>query len=210
MSRAGAAARPRWVLAVLGVVWCGAVLGGMTALARYTNTAGPLAEPPARLPADSALRAAPGRFLLVMLAHPLCPCTRASLTELEAVMAQAGGRADAHVLFLRPERAEAEWEEGALWQRAAAIPGVTVHKDAGGVEAGRFGATTSGHVMLFDDTGRLRFSGGITGARGHEGNNSGRAAVEALLHEEEGRARHPVYGCALEDAAPLIAGGPPP
>lgn len=210
MERGRPPARSRWVLAVLGVVWCGAVLGGMTALARYSNTAGPVAEPPTRLPPDSALRAAPGRFLLVMLAHPMCPCTRASLAELEAVMAHAGGRADAHVLFLRPERAEAGWEEGALWQRAAAIPGVTVHKDAGGVEAQRFGATTSGHVVLFDAAGRLRFSGGITGSRGHEGNNSGRAAVEALLRAEEGPARHPVYGCALEDAAPLIAGGPTP
>jgi hypothetical protein len=202
--------RTHWVLAVLGVLWGGAVLGGMTALARYSNTPGRPAEPPGDLPADSALRASPGRFLLVMLAHPLCPCTRASLTELQAVMAEAGARVDAHVLFLRPERADAQWGQGVLWRQAAAIPGVTVHQDEGGVEARRFGATTSGHVLLFDEGGHLRFSGGITGARGHEGNNSGRAAVEALVRAGAGGPRHPVYGCDLEETAPQLAGGAVP
>ncbi|EAU66587.1 RedB [Stigmatella aurantiaca DW4/3-1] len=182
----------------------------MTVLARYAYTAGPLSASPARWPGDSALRPTPGHFLLVMLAHPLCPCTRASLTELQEVMARAGSRVDAHVLFLRPERAAAAWEQGPLWQRAASIPGVTVSKDEGGVEARRFGATTSGHVLLFDAGGQLRFSGGITDSRGHEGNNAGRAAVEALLAREEARAQSPVYGCALEDPRPLLAGGARP
>ncbi|MDC0711302.1 RedB protein [Stigmatella sp. ncwal1] len=203
-------ARMRLMLAVTGVLWGGAVVGGMTALARYSHTAGPSAEPPARFPEDSALRPTPGRFLLVMLAHPRCPCTRASLAELQEVMERAGPRVDAHVLFLHPERADAAWEEGPLWQRAAAIPGVTVRQDEGGVEAQRFGATTSGHVLLFDAGGHLRFSGGITGSRGHEGNNAGRASVEALVMQEEGRSQHPVYGCALEDPQPLLAGSQRP
>jgi len=180
-----------------------AVFEGMATLARYASMPGEAREPLARWPPDSSLRPTPGRSLLVMLAHPRCPCTRASLGELETVMARAGGRVDAYVLFLQPEDADGEWESGGLWRHAASIPGVTTRKDEGGVEARRFGATTSGHVLLFDVEGRLRFSGGITRSRGHAGDNPGRATLEALLREREGEAegRHPVYGCALEDSA---------
>lgn len=138
-----------------------------------------------------------------MLAHPLCPCTRASLGELSLVMAKAQGRLDAFVLFLKPEGTGKDWEQGELWRAAAAIPGVTVLRDEGGAQAERFGAVTSGQVLFYDAGGTLRFSGGITAARGHAGDNAGRAAVEALLGADapprEGMAGHAVFGCALDD-----------
>jgi hypothetical protein len=40
---------------------------------------------------------------------------------------------------------------------------------------------TSGQVLLYDASGRLRFRGGIRPSRGHEGDNTGRRALEALL-----------------------------
>ena len=43
------------------------------------------------------------------------------------------------------------------------------------------GATTSGHVLLYDAGGVLRFAGGITDGRGHEGDNAGLDAALALL-----------------------------
>ncbi|WP_224249247.1 thioredoxin domain-containing protein [Hyalangium gracile] len=205
------AGRGSRVLAATGVLWLAAVLGGMTALARYSTTPGEPPEAPSRWPADSALRPTPGRFLLVMLAHPRCPCSRASMGELEAVMARAGGRVDAYVLFLRPEGEGADWKQGELWRRAASIPGVTAQEDFGGVEARRLGATTSGHVLLYDAEGRLRFSGGITRSRGHAGDNAGRASLEALLLEgAEGEGQHPVYGCALRGPTERDEAGAPP
>jgi hypothetical protein len=190
------------VLAAAGAVWLVGGLGGMTALARYSTSPGEPRAAPGRWPADSTLRPTPGRSALIMLAHPRCPCSRASLGELEQVMARAGDRVDAYVLFLRPEGESADWARGELWLRAASIPGVTVLEDEGGAEARRFGATTSGHVLLFDPEGQLRFSGGITASRGHAGDNSGRATLEALvLGRGEGEGRHPVYGCALEGPA---------
>lgn len=197
-----AAGRGSAVLAVAGALWLVAVLGGMAALARYSTTPGEARTVPERWPADSTLHPRPGRSVLVMLAHPRCPCSRASLGELEQVMARAGDRVDAYVLFLRPEGEAADWAQGELWRRAASIPGVQVLEDVGGAEARRLGATTSGHVLLFDSEGQLRFSGGITASRGHAGNNSGRAMLEALvLGHGEGDSRHPVYGCALEGPA---------
>ncbi|WP_426756546.1 RedB protein [Myxococcus sp. Y35] len=194
--------RKRAWLVLMGVIWAGGVTAGSLAMARYALTPGESREPPARWPVRSGLPRVEGRPTLVMLAHPRCPCTRASLGELSVVMAKARTRLDAFVLFLKPEGTEQDWEQGELWRAAAAIPGVTVLRDAGGVLAEGFGAVTSGQVLVYDAAGALRFSGGITPARGHAGDNAGRAAVEALLDEGPvlaERAGHAVYGCALEN-----------
>ncbi|RKH10088.1 RedB protein [Corallococcus sp. CA047B] len=186
-------------LVLAGVLWLGVIVTGLVTLARYSLTPGVAQAMVARWPEGTPLTRQAGRPVLVMLAHPKCPCTRASVAELQALMAHADGRADAFVLFMRPEGLEDGWEQGELWRAAASIPGVTVLKDPGGVEAKRFGATTSGHVVLYGADGHLRFSGGLTVARGHVGDSPGRTALERVLREGgEGRDT-PVYGCALED-----------
>ena len=48
------------------------------------------------------------------------------------------------------------------------------------------------------DQGILRYRGGITGSRGHEGANPGRDAVIALVRSGQAdRDRMPVFGCPL-------------
>ena len=85
-----------------------------------------------------------------------------------------------------------------IWHSAAAIPNVTVVRDDDGLEARRFGAATSGQSLLYDVNGRLLFSGGITGSRGHSGDNAGRTAMLALLqHAPPGRDSAFVFGCSL-------------
>ena len=75
-----------------------------------------------------------------------------------------------------------------------------VAADFDSAEAKRFSATTSGHAMLFDRGGRLRFSGGITDARGHEGDNDGRDAVVSIINGGDRMpAATPVFGCSLYD-----------
>ena len=186
-----------WVLA--GALWLCGIGTGLVALTRYSLTPGVEQARVARWPEGTRLARQTGRPVLVMLAHPKCPCTRASMAELAQLMAHADGRADAFVLFLRPEGLEDGWEQGELWRSAASIPGVTVLRDPGGVEAKRFGATTSGHVVLYGADGRLRFSGGLTVARGHVGDSPGRTAMERVLREGGEGGDTPVYGCALED-----------
>ena len=89
-----------------------------------------------------------------------------------------------------------------LWRRAAAIKGVTVVQDSEGVEAERFHAATSGYTLLYGSDGRLLFSGGITGARGHAGDNAGRSAIAALLTAEGApTGTTPVFGCSLLGSA---------
>ena len=57
------------------------------------------------------------------------------------------------------------WARTGLWDQAEAIPGVRIWTDVGAVEARRFGAATSGLVLVYDASGRLVFQGGITPAR---------------------------------------------
>src|SRR5947209_4561126 len=87
-------------------LWCLAVGGGMFALDKYASLPGAQAAPPAMWPADSALKREPGLPTLVMLSHPRCPCSRASLAELDDLLSHYRGRLTAYVLFIQPEGVE--------------------------------------------------------------------------------------------------------
>jgi len=133
-----------------------------------------------------------------MLAHPRCPCTAASVGELAQIMAQLEGKIAAYVLFIQPKGTGNAWEDTDLRRSAEAIPGVKVILDPDGVEAGRFGAETSGHTLVYGADGRLLFSGGITASRGHAGDNVGASAIIALLnHQKPVRTQTLVFGCSL-------------
>jgi hypothetical protein len=144
-----------------------------------------------------------------MAAHPRCPCTRASTSELVQVLTQAAGRVEAFILVFSPERPKPTWVLPDRLRRLETIPGVHLIDDPGGVEAARFAALTSGYVALFAPGGRLLFHGGITRARGHEGNNAGRQALLDLIREGSTPfpSQAPVFGCPVVQAPPTPAGG---
>ncbi len=180
------------------MLWLATVGCGLWLLWGYENTPGVAAQPPGDWPTDSRLQRAPDRATLVMLAHPHCPCTRASIGELAQLMAHAQGRVTAYVLFLKPAGFADDWEQTDLWQSAARIPGVTALIDDDGAEAQRFHAATSGQTILYNAAGRLQFSGGITSARGHAGDNAGRSAIVALVNAGAAQQTETsVFGCPL-------------
>jgi hypothetical protein len=182
------------------MLWLCAIGMGMWMIENYQNTQGAVGVAPTKWPADSPIKRLPGRATLVILAHPHCPCTRASIGELALLMTQCQGRVATFVLFFKPEGFPEGWERTDLWDSAASIPGVTVLGDQGGVEAARFNGVTSGVAMLYDVDGRLLFSGGITESRGHSGDNEGRSAIASLLTGEgTGQSETPVFGCSLLD-----------
>ena len=190
--------RGRLVGAVAGTSWLLAVAAGLTVLWNYENAPGVPATPPEHWPAGSGLRHVPGVATLVMLLHPRCPCSRASLEELDRLMAHLPGVLIVHVLFVKPPGVPEDWEQTDLWRRAATIPGVSLTRDDGGEEARRFDAATSGQTVVYDGDERLLFSGGITAARGHEGDNAGRTAILSLLATGAAERRStPVFGCSL-------------
>jgi hypothetical protein len=189
------------VLVFAGLAWLAGLGVGLSVLWQYEHAPGAvIATAPSSWPPHTGIGRVPGRATLVMLVHPQCPCSRASVGELALVMARAQGVVDAHVLFYRPAGVSSNWHETDLWSAAAAIPGVDVAVDEDGAEADRFGVATSGHTLLYDDRGQLQFSGGITGSRGHSGDNAGRSAiVSLLLHHAAERRSTSVFGCSLVD-----------
>ncbi|MGH3116620.1 MAG: RedB protein [Gaiellales bacterium] len=188
-----------WIMAGLCVLLL-LVIGAMGFLSSYKNTAGNAADAPARWPSDSRIEPEPGLPILVMFAHPMCSCTRASLSELRVLVSEFRGRFTPYVLSALPQGVGEEWMSSDLWKRAESIEGVRVMRDVEEYEAHLFGARTSGHVVLYDAAGRLLFSGGITSARGHVGDNYGLQQVASLLRKQTlNTAESPVFGCPLED-----------
>jgi hypothetical protein len=182
--------------------WLVLVALGLGLLINYSVTPGREGNSPRVWPATSRLARSAGHYMLVLAAHPHCPCTRATLSELEVIMTRCQGRLSTRVLFIEPEGFTDGWAKHDLWRMAQVIPGVEPVLDPRGVEARRFGAYTSGQAALYDPEGRLVFSGGITGARGHAGSNAGRTAVVALVESRPPRsARTPVFGCPLQTPA---------
>jgi hypothetical protein len=184
-------------LVLFALAWSGALAFGIRTLVNYENAPGAVGAVAQLWPTRSKIPLAQGQPTLVMLAHPRCPCTDASVDELAKALAQVPGKVRAYVLFLKPQGV-AGWDDTELRRRAAAIPGVTILSDDNGVEARLFGAETSGHTLLFGTDGRLLFSGGITASRGHSGGNTGESAVVALINgDKTAPTKSFVFGCSL-------------
>ena len=195
----------KWLLPSWGI----AVLAGFAWLQLYAATPQTQGRAPLNWPASSVPRSGNGSTLLVFI-HPYCPCSRATLEELAAIMSRCHGRLEALVLFVIPASERAAWERHEYWRAASAIPGVRAMLDRDGVEASKFGARTSGQTILFDQAGARRFAGGITASRGHAGDNEGQNAVVAWVNA--GRAETsatPTFGCTLPPPPERVNGASP-
>jgi hypothetical protein len=211
MERAPASDRSSFVsrLAWIGAAaWLAAVAGGFSVVWKYKTTPGAgAALAPRQWPAASAVARSGDRATLLLFAHPRCACTRASVAELARMMARFHDRLEARVLFWTPRAAPPDWNATDLWTSAERIPGVAVLRDEEGREASRFGAATSGGVALYDSQGGLLFEGGITSARGHEGDSFGQERIASLLTTGAAdRAEAPVFGCPLDEERPARVG----
>lgn len=191
--------------AAIGVVWAASITAGLRYMAKYESRAGSVGAVPSTWPTDSSLKRADDRATLLVFAHPRCPCTRATMSELAELMAHTQGKLAATVVFFAPNT-DRDWYDTGLHRKAAAIPGVSVVSDREGLEARRFGVETSGHTMLFAADGRLLFQGGITASRGHEGDNAGESAIVAIVNgHAASQHKTLVFGCSFGDRAQLAS-----
>ena len=101
----------RYLTVVAFVLWLSAVAAGGDLLWRHALTPGSTAAAPTHWPTDSLIKPEPGLPMLVMLAHPQCACTRASLGELALIMAKLQGKLKAYVVFYQPVGFPASWVE---------------------------------------------------------------------------------------------------
>ena len=181
-------------------LWLVIVGGGTVLMTRYSNTPGEATSAPAIWPTSSRISIDAGKPTLLMFVHPHCPCSRASLGELDQLLAEIPKLPNVLVVFVKPAGTASDWSTTELWRSASSIKGVKTYLDNRGVEAQRFHALTSGQTLLYDTNGQLKFEGGITLARGHAGDNPGRKSISDLLQDRHPtQLQTPVYGCALFD-----------
>jgi hypothetical protein len=75
---------------------------------------------------------------------------------------------------------------------------VPVILDRGGAIGTALGAATSGHTVLIDAGGEIRFHGGLTIARDHRGRSPGQDAIlEILAGGQPALKSTSVYGCTF-------------
>lgn len=187
------------LFALATCLWLGGMGYGLVKMFNYSATAGQLAAAPAHLPAGTRLVAPAGKFLLQVFVHPECPCSKATLGELESLLPRFGSKVIARIVFVSPKGYSGKIEATSLWHQAQGLPGVVIYHDKLGQEAERFGAKTSGQIFLYSENGDLLFSGGITPSRGHRGENLGSLQLLAALSGESRlRAKGRVFGCSLQ------------
>ena len=180
------------------IVWAAVTGGGLAAMNSRAARPGGSGVQPGEWPSSSELEFHPDQSNLVMFLHPMCPCSRASIDSIQRLLARCGDRVNATVMFVQPAGAKFTVTDSPLIGLLSSLPGVSIRVDTLARQAEIFDAQTSGHVVLYDSRGRLLFSGGITIARGHNGDNDGLAAVESwILTGSAPLKTAPVYGCPL-------------
>lgn len=168
---------------------------GLAMMAGYANTPGAMG---AAGPAGTVFVPDGDRPALVVGLHPRCTCSVATLRELGRLLAGATVRPRVEVLLYRPASAAEGWDRTAFDEEIRSLQGVTVRKDVEGRIAQSLGMLTSGDVALFSPSGRVLFRGGVTRARGHEGESEGgRQLRQALSAGDLPAGASPVFGCPL-------------
>lgn len=187
-------------LGLLVCLWGLGLFVGIRSFEAYGRKEGQQGRFSLRWPNDSQITLSHReRASIVMFIHPECPCSKASLEELDRILAKAPKRKpEVYAVFVVPKGWTDERAKMALWLRANRMSGVTPLLDRDGQEAKRFGAGTSGQVYAYSPQGNLVFSGGITPSRGHSGDNPGRDAIVKYLQTGiEARTEWKIFGCSL-------------
>lgn len=217
---------------LLLVLWLGAFAASARSLLHYEWTAGSMNAAPSQLPASTRtsnhllsghpLSGEPSASegLLIVAVHPLCSCTRATLDELENSAATWHQPFHAVVLVYQAKSsgsASPVFKPAAYLSEAKQALNADLVLDAGGEQAARLGALTSGEILYYSAPNshgqrRLLFSGGVTAGRGMVGENGGIQALEQAVrktsaiasssNQDSQEAHAPVYGCGLAALSP--------
>jgi hypothetical protein len=189
---------PAWLFGL--VVWLGLMAGSYAWLLRYSFAVGKTSVAPRTLPACLGLPTPLPKPQLLLALHPRCPCSRATVSELAKILTRVPAGCDTTVLIYKPADQPDSWLEGALLDTCRRMH-CQVRPDPDGRLASSLGSLTSGGVVLYDADGRLRYQGGITSSRGHEGDNAGeQAIIDILSGRRSSHKAMPVFGCPIQQA----------
>jgi hypothetical protein len=194
------AARPITFCVAVAVAWCALLAAGWWQLLRYTYRPVAVADALPEWPRDTAI-ARPSGFRIVMFVHPMCPCTAASIAELDNSLTRIPAEVSVTVVAVTAGLAAETLDSSRLVAELRALPRISLQFDATGAERQRFGAVVSGEVFAFQDDGRRVYHGGMTSGRGHVGESIGQQQLEALARGESATpCDAPVFGCLLPGA----------
>ncbi|RXH54802.1 hypothetical protein GRAN_3906 [Granulicella sibirica] len=106
------------------------------------------------------------------------------------------------MLIYQPQKETGEWRDDALYREAQTALHALIVPDTEGALAAKFGAETSGEVMLYSPQDRqkrrgLLYAGGVTGARGMDGENAGVDALARAFANQRKETARPVFGCSF-------------
>lgn len=181
-----------------------AVALGWYQLIHFSSTPGAQFAAPARWPGEIPLSRAAGLPLLLVFVHPRCSCTPATLRQLDTTLESTQAAVQVALVVygskaLSPEAANprALVSEPSSPARLLHAPAQIV-SDPGGLLARRFGAATSGEIVLYAADGRLLFQGGITPMRSEVGAGPGADALSNALTTGAAQLRQAsVFGCPI-------------
>jgi hypothetical protein len=182
----GTLSRLRVVLIGMGVAaWGSAVAWQFHSAMSYEATPGERSVKSVKAEAGQKSR-------VVVVVHPECPCTKATLAQLREIVARQGASLDATVLVANEGEQAGSSENERI---ARSIPGVQVRLVGAGAPE-TLGAKTSGEAFYFDQSGKLVYHGGLTEGRGVERPSPGAYCLinSKGLSKKDGE----VFGCPLQ------------
>jgi hypothetical protein len=183
------------VISSVAVLWLALCVLGSYRLAVYENTPAVASHGLANWP-DLGLPRGPA-YTLVLVIHPQCPCTRATLQELAVALTHCPNL-QADLLFIKPEGTSESWVKSDLWSTASKLPRCSLIVDEGAQLSSAFRARSSGQSYLYGPSGKLIYGGGMTESRGHAGDNEGLTSIINLVNGQALTAKdYPVFGCPL-------------
>lgn len=202
-----------------------ATIFGWYQLARFSVTAGEQAAAPAQFPANLSAssnspasqvvsRLAPHIPLLLVFVHPRCSCTPATLEQLDTVLSSVPVPVQVDLVVYNSRALDdtpnldrlREQTDAAIHNQSAPLGGFVnpLHypaqlvPDTNGLLARRFGAATSGEVVLYSPDGRLLYQGGITPMRAHIGRTPASDALRTALTTGKPQSKtFSVFGCPI-------------
>jgi len=177
------------------VVWIVLIGIGMVKVGGWIGTPGRSGPVRDHWPLGTTLVQRSGRPTLILFAHPMCPCLKATRTELERVLLEIPTPLDLVIEVFSPAEGGFTWSPETL---CGSLKHPRLILDPDGSDALRFGVRISGHVLLYGEEGGLIFSGGITSGRGEVGPNPAMDALRCcLLGKSNAVTVWPVFGCPI-------------
>ena len=167
-------------------------------LAVYSQSPEGLGTPPMAAVANVSVH--PEKYTLAVYIHPKCPCTQATLYEVERLMTKVRDEVALSFYIFGASDAPSVWFEGTLDQLEQKFPDSLVIRDIDGEYSKSAGASVSGSTVLYTPDGVPVFWGGVTSGRGHSGDNLGSDSILSIARGlEPTRSEAPVYGCRITD-----------